>query len=149
MKKRSKLLVILGILGVLIVALVISVINLQNQTQTESDASGNEQRPGPNEGGGPANAVSEEVSPMVKITAPQANASVPNPVTITASIESNQAITRVEFWKDKDTTPFFETTSAPYETSVSLEPGRHRINVVAYDASENVKRSQEVSFTVK
>ena len=100
-------------------------------------------------GGGPANAVSEEVSPMVKVILPEPNSSVTNPVAITASVESAQEITRVEFWKDNDKEPFHVLTIAPYETSVTLESGRHRVNVAAYDESQNIKRSQEVAFTVQ
>ncbi len=106
-------------------------------------------RAGMNGEQGIGNAVSEQVSPLVKISSPTNNESVTSPVIVTADVTSNQDVVSVQFFVDGGTDPVNEVFEAPYEASVTLSSGRHRVYVLVQDSAENIKRSQEVSFQVR
>jgi len=94
-------------------------------------------------------AVREEMSPSVRISTPKANSVATNPVIITADVPAGSDVERVQFWVDSDKESANEVFAAPFEASVTLSPGRHRVSVLVVDHEGNIKRSQEVPFLVQ
>ena len=139
----NKKILAICVLILLLVSISLLLVVVKQQQQLQSSASSDSRQ------SGIGNAVSEEVSPMVRISLPQENQTVTNPVTIAAEVEGNQTITNVSLFVDNDKTPVTEVTMAPYQTSITLTPGRHKVHVYAYDSNQNVKRSQEVVFMVE
>jgi len=97
---------------------------------------------------GVGQSVREEMSPAVRVSAPAANASVSNPVTVSAFVPQDMTVERVQFFVDTEKVPFSEVFEAPFEATLATSFGRHRVYIMVYDTEGNVKRSQEVSFTV-
>lgn len=90
----------------------------------------------------------DSIAPKVSITSPNKNATVSNPVTITASASDQVGIYRVEFYKDGESTPFATDYDAPYSTSVTLISGSHSVSAKAYDFVLNVTTSRSVNLNV-
>lgn len=92
--------------------------------------------------------VSEENSMRIRITQPSPNETLSNPVIIKVD-GAPDGITKVQFWNDDATEPLNEVFEAPYETSVTLPAGRHRIHAVGFDMDGNALRSQIVPVLVQ
>ena len=100
--------------------------------------------------------VAANAAPTVAITNPVNNSSYTTPTTITISAspaDPGGAITRVEFYRNAETTPFATRTSAPWSYNMVNPPaGSYSVTAVAYDNGSPPPQlntpSAAVSFTV-
>ncbi len=92
----------------------------------------------------------DNVAPSVSITAPAANATVANTVSVTASASDNVAVAGVQFKLD-GVALGAEDTIPPYSLSwntLSSSNGVHILSATARDGAGNVTTSANVSLTV-
>jgi hypothetical protein len=75
-------------------------------------------------------------------------------VTVSANAQDNKGVTRVEFWKDTDTSFFYTLSKSPapssasYTFTIAYSSGTHTIKAKAFDSSLNSAESSPVQFTV-
>ncbi|HWC57826.1 MAG TPA: Ig-like domain-containing protein [Candidatus Paceibacterota bacterium] len=90
--------------------------------------------------------------PTVSLSAPLNGATVSGTALTTAATASdNVGVTKVEFYKDADTTPFATDTATPYSASfdtTTLANGTHTFTAKASDAAGNSTTSSAISVTV-
>ncbi len=95
--------------------------------------------------------ILDNESPVTSITSPVNNRNIAGTLTISATASDNIGVTRVEFYKDSDTTPFATDTISPYSTSLDtkiLSDGVHTIKTKAHDAAGNVGTSLAININV-
>lgn len=105
-----------------------------------------------------SNVVNVSVSNLVTdTTLPTVSLITPNPTTVSGTITlianatDNIGVTRVEFYKDTDTTAMSTDTSSPYTASVittQLSNGVHTFRAVAVDAAGNRRTSNTITLTI-
>ena len=94
--------------------------------------------------------TTDTTPPTVAITAPANNATLSGTTTITATASDTGGISKVEFYLDNSTTPFYTTNATPYSYScstTSVANGSHTLSVKAYDTAGNTK-SASITVTV-
>src|SRR6185436_20747128 len=92
----------------------------------------------------------DTTAPVTSITSPTNGSTVANTITVSATATDNQAVTKVEFWRDGALQS--TVTTAPYSWSfntTSVTNGSHTLQTKAYDAAANVGSSAVVSVTVQ
>lgn len=97
-----------------------------------------------------SNLVTDTTAPTISLVTP-VSTTVSGTVTLTATASDNIAVTRVEFFKDSDTSPFATDTTAPYTASfstTSVANGAHTIKATAFDAAGNRRTSNTLTLTV-
>ena len=141
--KKSSPLTPLIIIIVVLIGIFLTVNMLQSSNSDVRSRATNSNNPGIGSG------VSEEVSASLQLTRPKVNETISNPVIVKADIPTGHNTERIQFFIDNDKVPFSEVFEAPFEASVELSPGRHRVHIFSYDQEGNVKRSQDVTFQVR
>lgn len=92
----------------------------------------------------------DTIPPTISIANPLNNSYVKNVITISASASDDVGVSKVEFYKDADSSPFSADAAAPYETSLDtkiLSNGSHILKAKAYDGAGN-NASSSVSAIV-
>ena len=93
---------------------------------------------------------SDATPPTVSITAPAANATVSNTITVSANASDNVAVADVQFQLD-GVNLGADLTSAPYSISwntTTVTNGSHTLTAIAHDTSGNKGTSTAVTVTV-
>jgi hypothetical protein len=68
---------------------------------------------------------------------------------INAEVQDNYAVSRVEFYKNKEELPFKVRTVAPFNVNWPLEsPGSYEFHVIVYDAAGNKTETNSVRIRV-
>ncbi|MFA6515164.1 MAG: peptidoglycan-binding protein [Candidatus Paceibacterota bacterium] len=101
-------------------------------------------------GGGGSSTSSDTTNPVVSLTSPLNNTTVSGTITISATATDNIAISKVDFYKDNDITPFDSKISS-YTTSLNtaiLTNGTHTFKAIAYDTKGNTTTSSIITTTV-
>ncbi len=96
------------------------------------------------------NVIVDTLSPVVFISQPKNNANVGGLVNIAATATDNNAINRVEFYRDSDTLIGVDNIY-PYSIawdSVTSGDGQHRLYAKAYDAAGNIATSGAITVNV-
>jgi hypothetical protein len=95
------------------------------------------------------NVVNDSTAPTVSVTAPANNATVSGTTTITASASDNVGVSKVEFYEDGAL--LSASNVAPYSYSwntTSVANGSHNLTAKAYDATNNIGQSGNITVTV-
>lgn len=94
--------------------------------------------------------------PQISITAPANNATVSNPISMTAHATDAEGLAKVEFFTDNDSVPFFTKTFSPTSTASdvtanvpNLSAGAHRLRARATDSANQVVAAVPVEITVQ
>jgi peptidoglycan hydrolase-like protein with peptidoglycan-binding domain len=94
--------------------------------------------------------IPDTVAPTVSITSPTNNTTVSGTITINATATDNVGVSKVDFYKDSDTTPFDSKISS-YTTSLNtatLTNGTHTFKAIAYDTKGNTSTPSTITTTI-
>jgi membrane peptidoglycan carboxypeptidase len=91
----------------------------------------------------------DNVAPVIQISYPAADGQVTainGAITLTASISDTVGVARVEWWLDGKL--ISEQTDAPYIVLWNSTPGKHKLQVKAWDKARNEADSETIQFEV-
>jgi len=95
---------------------------------------------------------SHALAPAVAMGAPGDSSTISgSAVSLTAAASDDGSVTKVEFWRDSETTPISTDTQAPWAStldSTTLVRGSHTLYAKAYDNGGNVSTSATISVSV-
>ncbi len=91
----------------------------------------------------------DNTAPLISIASPTANAQIKPEngiVLLTAAVSDNVALARVEFWLDGK--KIDERSSAPFTSIWTAVPGKHKLQIKAFDTAGNESQSELREFSV-
>ncbi len=89
--------------------------------------------------------------PTVSISTPANGSTISDTTTISATATDNVGVTKVDFYKDTDTTPFATDTTSPFTSdlnTINIYNGSHTLYAKAYDMAGNIGTSSVITINV-